>query len=98
MSSGQQLMTTESLQAIRKFEQARDLFAELGNVCEAAVAESWAVQFLPDIGKIAEGRLRLTAQLANAESRQFKILVVPVHYWRGFSDVKQNRLSESNKN
>jgi CHAT domain-containing protein len=98
MSSGHQLMTTQPLQAIRQFEQARDLFAELGDVCEAAVAENWAVQFLLDMGQVAEGRLRLTSLLASAEDRQFKIIVVPVHYWRGYSDYQQKRFSESNKN
>ena len=91
-------MLNDAAGAISKFEKARNLFEQLGDVCESAIAENWAAQFLPDIGKVAEGRLRLTSILTAAENRKFNILIPPVYYWRGLSDFRQNRLSESMKN
>jgi CHAT domain-containing protein len=62
------------------------------------VAENWAVQFLPDVAKMAEGRNRLAALIEAARGRRFKVLIPPAYYWLGISDYRQNNLSESNKN
>jgi len=85
-------------QAISEFESSRDFFARLGNECEAAIAENWAVQFLPDVGKVAESRPRLAAIIANAERRRFTVLMPPAYYSLGMGDYRQNRLSESARN
>ncbi|HEX8845655.1 MAG TPA: CHAT domain-containing protein [Pyrinomonadaceae bacterium] len=81
-----------------EFEKSRDLFAQLGDVCEAAIAENWAVQFLPDVLKIAESRRRLTAFIENAESRSFRVLLPPAYYWLGISSYQKNELSQSSRN
>ena len=87
-----------SAQAISDFEKSRDLFAQAGNDGESAIAENWAAQSLPDVGKVAEGNSRLTAIIATATSRNFKILLPPAYYWLGVAAFEQNRLSESGKN
>lgn len=61
------------------------------------MAESWAVQLLPDVAKVAESRLRLAAIIANAEREKFMVLLPPAYYWLGISDRHQNRISDSNK-
>jgi CHAT domain-containing protein len=84
--------------AISEFEKSRNLFAQVGDVCDAAVAENWAVQLLPDVGKVADGRQRLAAIITYAESKKFSVLLPPAYYWLGFSDFRQGRFSDSNKN
>jgi CHAT domain-containing protein len=83
---------------IAGFENSRDLFARLGDVCEAAVAENWAVQFLPDVGRIADSRERLNAIIAQAASRKFHVLLPSAYYWLGVGDFLQKRISESGRN
>ncbi len=83
---------------ISEFESSRDLFARLGNECEAAIAENWAAQLLPDVGEVAESYRRLSAIIANAKSREFAVLLPPAYYSLGMGDFHQNRLSESAKN
>ncbi len=78
-----------------EFEKSRDLFAQLGNDAEAAVAENWAVQFLPDVARVAESRIRLAAIIAASQSRKFMVLIPPAYYWLGMADFRQNRFSES---
>jgi CHAT domain-containing protein len=84
--------------AISEFEKSRSLFAQAGDLCEAAIAENWVAQLLPDVGKIAEGRSRLNSIIADAKSRNFNLLSAPAYYWLGFSDYRQGRFSDSNKN
>ncbi len=84
--------------AISLFEESRDLFAQLGDTCEAAVAENWAAQILRDVGRIAESRTRLSAMIRDAENKNFQVLLPPAYYWLGMSDYSQNRFSESAKN
>ncbi len=96
--AGQQSASRNSQQAISQFEKSRDLFRQLGNVCEAAIAENWAAQFLPDVARVAESRVRLTAIIAEAESRKFLVLLPPAYYWLGMADYRQNRFSESGRN
>lgn len=91
-------LKNDSAKAISEFEKSRDLFAAAGDVCEAAIAENWAVQFLPDVGKIAESRVRLAAIIAAAESKKFKVLLPPAYYWLANADFRQGRFSDSNKN
>ncbi|HEV7744093.1 MAG TPA: CHAT domain-containing protein [Pyrinomonadaceae bacterium] len=98
LAAGHQVMRDDPAQAITAFEKARELFEQTGDVSETVIAENWAAQFLPDIGKVAEGRARLTAILANAENRKFKILIPSIYYWRGLSDFSQSRYSESTRN
>lgn len=103
MDSGQTLVSAKNpgasdfAKAIAEFEKSRDLFAEVGNVCEAAIAENWAVQLLPDVARIAEGRQRLAAIIAAAEAKKFKVLLSPAFYWLAVSDFRQNHYSNSNK-
>jgi CHAT domain-containing protein len=97
-TSAQQLISHDNAQAISQFEKSRDLFAQLGDACEADIAENWAVQFLPEVGKVAESRPRLAAIIANAENRKFLVLLPPAYYALGMGDYKQNRLSESARN
>lgn len=84
--------------AISEFESSRDLFAQLGDACEAAIAENWVVQYLPDVLKLAEGGRRLSASIENAESRKFNILLPPAYYWLGINDFQKSGLSQSSKN
>jgi CHAT domain-containing protein len=95
-ASGQQL--SDHKKAISEFEKSRDLFAQLGDACEAAIAEIWAVQYLPDVLKIAEGSRRLSAIIKNAESRKFNVLLPPAYYWLGMGNYQKTSLSESGKN
>lgn len=97
-SEGLQLSSTDAAQAIDRFEKSRDLFSQLGDECEAAIADSWAVQSLPDIAKVGESRSRLTAIIASAESKRFMVLLPPAYYWLAMGDFHQRRLSESAKN
>ena len=96
--AGLELASSDVARAISEFEKSRDLFARLGDIGEAAIAENWAVQFLPNLAKVAESRLRLAAIIANAESRRFKVLLPAAYYWLGISDYLQNRISDSVKN
>jgi CHAT domain-containing protein/tetratricopeptide (TPR) repeat protein len=91
------LQANDYQKAISEFEKSRDLFAHLGNICEAAVAESWAVQFLPDVVKLEESGRRLAAIIENAESRRYKVLLPPAYYWRGIGNYQENGFSESSK-
>jgi CHAT domain-containing protein/Flp pilus assembly protein TadD len=90
--------STNSAQAIPRFEESRDLFMRLGDECEAALAESWAVQFLPDVAKVAESRSRLASVIANAENKKFIVLLPPAYYWLAIGDYRQGRLSDSGRN
>ena len=94
LASGYQLT---DIAAISRFERSRDLFIRLGDECEAGVAEIWAIQFLSDVGKVAETRLRLTAIIDSAERRKFKVLLPLAYYWLGMADYLQGRFSESAK-
>ena len=84
--------------AVSEFEKSRNLFREAGNECEAAIAESWAIQFLIDVGKLEESRQRFETMVDTAQTRNFKILLPPAHYWLGVIDYRQNRLSDSTRN
>lgn len=66
-------------------------------MAEAGVAEQWAVQLLPDVGKIAEGRERLAALIATAESRKFNVLLPAAYYWLAVSDFGQGGLSQTSR-
>jgi CHAT domain-containing protein len=97
-ANGQKPVSTDEAQAISQLEKTRDLFARLGDEWEASIAETWAAQLLPDVGKVAESRPRLAAIIANAESRNFIVLLSPAYYALGMGDYKQNRISESARN
>ncbi len=84
--------------AISQFETSRDVFARLGDECEAAIAEHWAAQFLANAGKVDEGRRRLSAVISNAEKKKSVLLPPSVYYWLGIGDYAQNRFSESARN
>jgi CHAT domain-containing protein len=89
---------SNAAKAISEFEKSRDRFKQLGDDFDAAIAEACAVQYLPDVGKLAESRLRLASMIAWAKSRNFKVLLSPAYYWLGMSDFHQNDLSQSVKN
>jgi tetratricopeptide (TPR) repeat protein len=90
--------TTNFKTAIAAFESSRDLFAQLGDEGEAAVAETWAAQLLPDVGEVAESRRRLSELIMSATTRNFTILLPPAYYSLAMGDYRQNRLSESARN
>jgi CHAT domain-containing protein len=96
-ASAHQSLKSDYAKAISEFENSRDLFAQLGDTTEAGIAEIWAVQFLPEVAKVAESRRRLSAIIATANSRKFKVLIPPAYYWLGLSDYLQSGLSQSNK-
>jgi CHAT domain-containing protein len=95
-AAGQQ--SGDDATAISEFERSRDLFEQLGDVCEAAIAEIWAVQYLPDVGKIAQSQMRLASAIAGAESRKFNLILTAAYYWLAIGDFHQSRFSDSNKN
>ena len=98
LKAGQGSLSVNYQNAIRQFENSRDIFAQLGDATEAAIAESWAVQLLSDVGKVDEGRRRIAALITTAEQRKFMILLPPSYYWLGISDYHQNEFSESTRN
>lgn len=98
LARGQRFVSTPPAQSLSYFEKSRDLFTQLGDECEAAIAENWAAQFLRDVGRVDEGRLRLTAMVANAESRKYMALLPPAYYYLGMSDYSQGHPSESARN
>jgi CHAT domain-containing protein len=93
-----QLVSKDPAQAIPLYERSRDLFIQLGDECSADIAELWAAQFLLDVKRIAECRLRMHAIIERAESRRFLILLPPAYYWLGMSDYSQGLPSESARN
>ncbi|HYP52713.1 MAG TPA: CHAT domain-containing protein, partial [Pyrinomonadaceae bacterium] len=92
------LVESDFARAISEFERSRDLFLRLGDSAEAAVAENWAAQFLPDVARVAEGRRRLSALIASAGGRKYNVLVAPAYYWLAVSDYRQNVLTQTSKN
>lgn len=94
----QSALNRDYARAISQFEKSRDLFVRLGDECDAAIAENWAAQFLRDIGRVEEGRRRLSAIIRNGESRKFTVLAPPAYYWLGMGDYSQNRFSEAVRN
>jgi len=98
LASGLSFVRSDQAKAISEFEKSRDLFEQAGSIYEEAIAEGWAAQFLPEIGKIAEGRRRLAALIASARSRKFKVLLPSAYYWLAISDFRQGLFSDSNKN
>ena len=88
-------MRHDLAKGISEFEKSRDLFKAAGDIAEAAIAETWAAEFLPNVGKIAESRERFAALIADAESRKFNVLLPTVYYWLGVSDFLQKRFSDS---
>ncbi|HWN09514.1 MAG TPA: CHAT domain-containing protein [Pyrinomonadaceae bacterium] len=83
---------------IAEFEKSRNLFAGLGNTCEAAIAEIWAVQYLPDVGRVRDSRPRAKAIIESAAHKKFRILEPPAWYSLGMSASFQKEISESHKN
>lgn len=98
LAAAHQLVATDAAQAVSQFEKSRDVFLRLGDECEAAVAEIWAAQVLPDIGKVAESRSRLNKIIANGEKSNFNVLLPPCYYWLGIGDYRQGHFSASAKN
>lgn len=94
----QSALKSDYSRAISQSENSRDVFIQLGDECHAAIAENWAAQFLRDVGKVEEGRRRLTAVIRNAERRRFPVLQPSGYYWLGMADYAQTRFSESAKN
>ena len=89
---------SDYLKAVESFEKSRDLFKRLGDAPEAAVAEIWAAQLLPDMGKLAECRARLSTLIADAERRKYKVLLPTAYYWLGVSDHHRTSLSQTSRN
>jgi len=81
--------------SIEKFEESKTIFQQTGNEFEAAVAEIWAAQMLPDVSRISESRTRLNSLIELAEKRNFKIFLPTSYYWIGVGNFRQGELSES---
>ena len=98
--AGQRLLLERSdfPKAVERFEAARDLFKRLGDEPEAGVAEIWAVQLLPDVGRIEKGRLRVALLIADSERRGYKVLLPPAYYWLGVGDYGRSGLSQTSRN
>lgn len=62
------------------------------------MAEIWAAQFLPDVGKLTEGRRRLEALAASAEKRSFKVLLPTAYYWLAIGEYQETGLSRTGRN
>src|ERR1044072_436696 len=97
LDRAQQTARSDATQAIRDFESSRDLFNELGDYGEAAIAENAAVQFLQDVGRVADARQRLAAIIASAEQHQHKVLLPPAYYWLGIAEYLNSEFSRSAK-
>jgi len=61
------------------------------------VAEVWAAQMLPDVGRPEKGRLRLARLISDAERRGYKVLLAPAYYWLGVSAHHGGDLSLANR-
>jgi CHAT domain-containing protein len=96
--AGGRKLSDNKKKAISELERSRDLFAQLGDACEAAIAEIWAVQYLLDVLKIAEGGKRLATFIKDAESKRFNVLLPPAYYWLGIGNFQRSGLSQSGKN
>ena len=83
--------------SIKLFEQSRDRFSQIGDTTEASIAENYAAQYLRDVGKIDEGRIRLLAIIEFAKEKKFNVLLPLSYYWLGIIDYSQTRFSESAK-
>lgn len=82
---------------ISRFERSRDLFDQLGDGPEAAIAEIWAAQFFPDVAQIAAGQQRLAALISASETRRSQVLLPTAHYWFANGEYYENQISEGNK-
>lgn len=91
------IIRSDYSKGISQLQNVAALFSELGDVCEAGIAEDLAAQYLPDTARLAEGRRRLAAAIEMADSRRFIVLLTPAYYWLGISDNLQKELSQSNK-
>ena len=94
----QELVASDSARAVSEFERSRDLFERIGDMCEAALAETWAAQLLPDAAKLDAARQRLTTITKREQARNFKILLASTYYWLGMGDYRQGRFSDSARN
>jgi len=90
--------SSDFTERIAEFEKSRDLFERLGNPCEAAISEIWAIQYLPDVGRVGESRPRAKAIIQRAAHKRFRILEPPARYSLGMSASFQKEISESHKN
>ncbi|HEX8190265.1 MAG TPA: CHAT domain-containing protein [Pyrinomonadaceae bacterium] len=95
--AGQRLLLDRSdyLRAVESFEASRELFGRLGDAPEAGVAEVWAAQLLPDVGRPEKGRLRLALLVSDAERRGYRVLLPPAYYWLGVSAFGGGDLSRT---
>jgi CHAT domain-containing protein len=98
LDSGPRPGKSDYLKAVANFESSRDLFERLGDAPEAGIAEIWAVQLLPDVGKLAESRTRLSALIADAERRRYNVLLPAAYYWLGVTDYRRSSLSQTSRN
>ena len=57
------------------------------------MAELWAAQLLPDVGRPEKASLRLAMLITNAEKNGYKVLLPPAYYWLGISAYGRSDLS-----
>jgi CHAT domain-containing protein len=94
---GRDLLYHQAASSIEQFEKSRELFQQLGDSPEKYVAELWAAQALPDVGKISESRVRLTSLIESSEERNYKVLLPTAYYWIATGEGKQQKSSLSIK-
>jgi CHAT domain-containing protein len=61
------------------------------------VAEVWAAQLLPDVGRPEKGSLRLAMLITDAEKKGYKVLLPPAYYWLGVSAYGRGDLSRTGR-
>lgn len=84
---------SDYLKAVESFESSRDIFDKLGDAPEAGVAEVWAAQLLPDVGRPEKGSIRLAVLITHAEKKGYRVLLPPAYYWLGISAHGRGDLS-----
>ena len=94
---GRRFVEGDYLKAVESFEQSRDLFRRLGDEPEAGVAEVWALQLLPDVGRLEKAKTRLASLAADAERRRYNVLLPAAHYWLGVCDYRGGNLSQTSR-
>lgn len=97
LASSRHFVESDYLKAVESFEDSRDLFKQLGDEPEADVAEVWAAQLLPDVGRIEKAKLRLAGLAADAGRRRYNILLPAAHYWLGVCDYRSGNLSQTSR-
>ena len=88
------VMSGKYTDSINSFGRSKTAFLKAGNRIESNIAEIWAAEMLPDLGKIEESRKRLNSLISMAESKKYKIILPVAYYWLGVGKFRQKKFSE----